>query len=270
MSRTAPTTVERRRDRRAAARLERAPRQRRRSRTTARPFWRSPMVLVSVAAVLIGIAIVAVALPKPEPRDELRMPPTAYDAALVNGSVLGSASAPVTIQLYADFQCPACRLFVTTQLPRLTDEFVRPGTVRIETHDIAFLGKGAFDESLELAVGAACAADQGRYWQFHDLVFWNQGRENRGDHDATFIGQVANLAMVDRTAWDACIAGDAPRKAIRSETSKAMGAGVNQTPTLIVNGERVIGVPDYDTLASVIRRQAGETAAPSPAAPTQS
>ena len=228
------------------------------------------MVVVSVAAVVIGIGIVAFALPKATPRDELRVPPTAYDAALVNGSVLGSAAAPVAIELYADFQCPACRVFVTTQLERLTEDFIKPGTARIETHDIAFLGKGSFDESLELAVGAACAADQGRYWQFHDLVFWNQGRENRGDHDATFIAQVADQAMVDRTAWDSCVAADQHRKAIRSETSKAAGAGINSTPTLVVNGERMIGVPDYDSLANLIRRQAGETAAPSPAPPTQS
>ncbi|HEX3265059.1 MAG TPA: thioredoxin domain-containing protein [Candidatus Limnocylindrales bacterium] len=220
------------------------------------------MVLVSVAAVAIGLAVVAVALPKAAPRDELRMPPTAYDSALVNGSVLGSPAAPVTIQLYADFQCPACRLFVTTELPRLTDEFVKPGTVRIETHDIAFLGKGSFDESLELAVGAACAADQGRYWPFHDIVFWNQGRENQGDHDAAFIAQVADQAMVDRPTWDACVAADQHRDAVKAGTRQAVGAGISSTPTLVVNGERVVGVPDYDTLASLIRRQAGEPASP--------
>jgi protein-disulfide isomerase len=218
-------------------------------------------VLVSIAAVAIGLGIVAFALPKPVERDELRMPPTAYEAGLAQGSVLGSAAAPVVIELYADFQCPACRLFVTTQLPQLTEEFVKTGIARIETHDIAFLGQGAFDESLELAVGAACAAEQGRYWQYHDLVFWNQGRENRGDHDAAFIAQVADQAMVDRSGWDSCVADDAQRQAIKASTSRAVGAGISSTPTLVVNGERFVGVPDYKALAESIRRHAGQPAA---------
>jgi protein-disulfide isomerase len=219
------------------------------------------MVIVTLVAVAIGVVLVALALPKDAPREELRLPPTSYEAGLARGDVLGSAAAPVVLQLYSDFQCPACRLFVTTQLERLTNEFVRPGTLRIEARDIAFLGRGSFDESLELAVGAACAGEQDRYWQFHDLVFWNQGRENRGDHDAGFIAQIADQAMVERAAWDACVSGADQRQAIRSATASAAGAGIGSTPTLIVNGESIVGVPRYDDLAALIRRHAGEPAA---------
>lgn len=218
------------------------------------------MVLMSVAALAVGIGVVALATPRSEPHLELQFAPTRYEDGLAKGDILGSAAAPVVIELYSDFQCPACRLFVTTQLQRLTDEFVRPGIVRIEARDIAFLGKGSFDESLELAVGAACAAEQDRYWQFHDLVFWNQGRENRGDHSTHFIGNVAERAAVDRTAWDTCVGNDAARQAVRATTSQAFAIGVSSTPTLIVNGVALAGVPDYDQLAALIRQKASEAA----------
>jgi|GEM_PF-957443 protein-disulfide isomerase len=253
-----------RRERRAQARFERPAAPKRRStRRAARPTWQSPLVLVTVAALLIGVAVIALARPATRGgTTELVTPPTSYPAALVDGEVVGVAAAPVVIQLYSDFQCPACKLFVTTELQRLVTEFVVPGTVRIEAHDIDILGKGTPNESLELAAGAACAAKQGRYWAFHDLVFWNQGRENRGDHDAAFIARVADAAGVDRGQWDTCFAANDVRQPIVARSSGAASAGINSTPTLVVNGQRLVGVPSYDQLAALIRQLA--------AAPTSS
>jgi protein-disulfide isomerase len=222
-------------------------------------------VLVSAAALVLGAVLVIAALPKgSDDAGELRIPLTSYEPGLAAGDVLGPASAPVVMEVWSDFQCPACKLFVTGQLKALTDEFVRPGTLRIEARDMAFLGKGSFDESLELAVGAACASEQDRYWQFHDLVFWNQGRENRGDHDTAFIGRVADQAMLDRAAFDACLGRSDVRDEVRSTTAAAAAAGIRSTPTLVVNGQRIVGVPDYAQLAALIRQlAAGGTPAPS-------
>lgn len=256
-----------RRERRAQARLERPAEQRHRStRRAGRPAWQSPVVLVTAAAVLIGIAIIAFARPPATSTGaDLITPPASYAAGLAKGEILGSASAPVVIELYSDFQCPACKQFVTLQLSRLVTDFVTLGTLRIEARDIDILGAGTPNESLELATGAACAAAQDRYWQFHDYAFWNQGRENRGDHDAAFIARVADAAGVDRTAWDACIALPASRTPITARTTAAIGAGINSTPTLVVNGQVFAGVPNYDQLAALIRQLA---ASPVPSVPT--
>ena len=81
-------------------------------------------------------------------------------------------------------------------------------------------GRGTPDESLELAAGAACAAEQGRYWQYHDLVFWNQGRENAGDHDAAFIGRVATAAGA-RLSEVGRVLSPVPTSGRRSRTRRA-------------------------------------------------
>jgi protein-disulfide isomerase len=256
-----------RRERRAQARYEAPPaRTRRAARRVGRPVWQSPAVLVTAAAIVVAVAIIALVRPPATSGDSLVEPPTSYAAELVDGDVLGAATAPVVMQVYADFQCPACRLFVTSELPSLVNDFVRPGTLRIEARDIDILGTGSPNESLELAVGAACAAQQDRYWQFHDLVFWNQGRENKGDHDAEFIASIATAAEVDVAAWSACIGGADLRAAVTAATQAARTAGVNQTPTLVVNGQVIVGVPDYAKLADAIR-QAAASAAPVTAAP---
>jgi protein-disulfide isomerase len=180
------------------------------------------------------------------------------------------------IQLYADFQCPACKQFVVEQLPRLVSDFVRPGTVRIEAEDIDILGSGAVNESVELAAGAYCAAEQNRYWQYHDLAFWNQGRENRGDHSAAFIERVANQAGVDVASWQTCFARSDVRQPARDRTAAALARGINSTPTLVVNGHALAsGVPDYASLSAMIRQLAvsassasGPSTEPSPLATT--
>lgn len=271
MSRTT-ITPQSRRERRAQARLDQpAAPHRRSTRNQPKPKWQSPVVLVTVTAVLIGVAVIAFARPAAiTPGAELVTPPTAYAAALVDGEVAGAADAPVVLELYSDFQCPACRQFVTQQLPRLISEFVQPGTLRIEARDIDILGTGTPSESLQLAAGASCAAAQNRYWQFHDYAFWNQGRENMGDHNAAFIARVADAAGVDRTAWDTCVAGSEARAAVTATTSAALGLGINQTPTLFVNGQRFAGVPNYDQLAALIRELAASPAPGTSSAPAGS
>jgi protein-disulfide isomerase len=255
-----------RRERRAQARLERPATDRHRSpRRRPKPAWQSPVVLVSVAAVLIAVVLIVLARPPETPAGaNLVAPPTAYAADLVDGENLGVAGAPVVLELYADFQCPACRVFATQRLPLLYNEFVVPGTLRIEARDIDILGQGTPNESLELAAGAACAAPQDRYWQFHDYVFWNQGRENKGEHNAAFIASIADAVGLDRATWDACLAQPDIRTQITARTATAFGAGISSTPTLVINGQVFTGVPAYDQLAAVIRQLA---ASPEPSAP---
>jgi protein-disulfide isomerase len=232
------------------------------------------MVLATGAALVIGAVLIALATrPAGTTGDTLTSPPTRYAASLTDGAALGSKTAPVVIQMYADFQCPACRQFVTGELPSLLTDYINPGTVRIEALDIDVLGHGSPDESLELAAGAACAAEQDRYWQFHDLVYWNQGRENRGDHDAAFIAEVADQAGVDRSAWDACLARSDVRSAITSRTAAATAAGISSTPTFSINGTVTVGVPKYDELAALIdqlARAASPAASPAAASPVAS
>ena len=256
MSRPATIPLSRR-ERRAIARREQAERPVRRARqrrSGPRPAWQSPMAIVTLLAVALGVILVALAWrpASPPAGAQLVTAPTTYPADLTDGTTLGSATAPVVIQLYADFQCPICRDFVTEQLPRLVTDYVKPGIVRIEAKDLDILGKGSPDESLELAAGAACAAQQDRYWAFHDLVFWNQRRENKGDHDAAFIASVAAESGVDVAAWNACNSAADGRQAIRSATRVALAAGIQATPTLVVNGQRFVGLPVYTQLAALI------------------
>jgi len=219
------------------------------------------MAIVTGLAVLLGIVLVAIATrPPTAPALNLVSGPTTYPADLTDGTSLGSPNTPVVIDLYADFQCPACQQFVTMELPQLVTDYVKPGIVRIQAHDLDILGRGSPDESLELAAGGFCAAQQDRYWQYHDLVFWNQGPENRGVHNAAFIAAVADQAGVDPAAWQACFARTDIRAPIVSATR---ASGVTATPTLRINGQQLVGVPAYADLVALIERLAAASPNPS-------
>jgi protein-disulfide isomerase len=262
-----------RRERRELERTERPIRDRSRSSTRRPPrrlAWQSPFVLVSAAALVVAAGIILLNQ-KPAPSttsDDLITPPLNYAADIVDGEVLGRADAPVTLEVWSDFQCPVCARFVREQFGTLKTGFVDAGILRIVARDIAILGTGDPDESVELATGAACAAVQDRYWAFHDLVFWNQGRENRGDHDAGFLAAVADRAGVDRAAWDSCVAGEEVRTAMRVQTMAALQAGINATPTIALNGVTpVAGLPDAAGLIAQIQalaRAAGGSLSPAP------
>jgi protein-disulfide isomerase len=280
MSRT-PTKPTSRRERRAKARDQRPASPRRPSppRQQPRPAWQSPVVLTTMGAILIGIVVIGFVSGAFNPgssNGELVTPPTSYVGLTVADESVGKADAPVVMQVYSDFQCPACKLFITTELPSLLRDFVQPGLLRIESKDIDVIDRGGSTESLELAAAATCAADQGKYWGFHDLVFWNQGGENKGYHNAAFIDRVATAAELDLTAFHTCQARTDIRQPIQDRTAAAEAAGISATPTLVINGQSITGVPQYDQLHAQITqllanfspspsRSSGGSTAPSPA-----
>lgn len=267
-----PTQPATRRERRAQARVERpVPQRKKIARRTPqqRPAWQSPLVLTSIGALVIGAVIIVAAggikLGGPGP---LAVPGTDYAGLTVSGETVGSPSAPVVMQVYSDFQCPACKAFYVTEMPQLLHDLVAPGLLRIESKDIDIIDphKAGSTESLELAAGAFCATQQDRYWEYHDYVFWNQGGENVGDHNAAFIDRVANAAGLDMTAFHTCQARSDIRQPILDATAAAAKAGVSSTPTLVLGGQIIPGVPDYTQLHAYILQlvaQASPTPVPS-------
>ena len=260
-----------RRERRAEQRSS----QRVQAHTSRRPLWRSPIVTITVGALIIGMLIVAYALltqPKTS-TDSLTPPAVAVPAGLADGRTLGAAQAPVTIDVWADFQCPACGNLARRVEPPLISQYVSTGMARIVYHDAAFQGQKvskAWDESVESAAAARCAADQGLFWEMHDWLFANQG-ENVGAFAPDRLRSIAQAAGLDMAAYDTCMASPTYAGLVRKETGQATDKGINQTPTLFINGTYYTGAMSVTGIGDAIVAAAGG-ASPAPigasAAPT--
>ena len=192
-------------------------------------------------------------------------PLTDYPAALIDGAAIGSKNAPVTLEVYEDFQCPVCARYALTVEPELVTKYVIPGTLRIVHHDIAILGnRTPDDESKIAAVGASCATDQGRYWDYSHWVYANQAGENAGGFGREQIAAIAEAAGVDVAGFPACLDDSARVIAVAQTTGDAGTRGINQTPTMAINGQLLQpGLFRADQLGVLIEAAAAASPAPS-------
>ncbi len=103
------------------------------------------------------------------------------------GNVLGSPSAPATMTLYVDLQCPYCAQFETQTMPTIISRYVRTGKLKVEARIIAFIGpNSSFGRKAAIAAG-----EQDKMFNFSQLLFLNQGAENTDWLNNTMVRRAA-------------------------------------------------------------------------------
>lgn len=260
MTRSASPVAGTRAERRRLEREERRARQHQPRRTGRQT---SPVLLFTIAAFMVGIVLVGfLVLQQVTAPASAELTPPGYTtpSGLAEGRTLGQPDAPVTVQVWSDFQCPACRSLAISVEPGIIQQFVQPGTAKLVYSDAAFQGQRGsnpnWDESVAAAAGARCAADQGLFWQMHDWLYTNWQGENVGSFRQDRLRAIAAAVGLDMTSYDSCMAAGDKQTAVRSETLQAVNQGVGNTPTLVINGTAYVGLPAYSDLVSIINEAA--------------
>ena len=164
-------------------------------------------------------------------------------------NVLGKADAPVTLVEYSDFQCPYClRHFSETQ-SRLVAEYVNTGKVKLvfKNFPIPELHPQAF----QAAVAAECAAEQGKFWVYHDTLFQRLGARTVDYTPAGLTGYAVGFQL-DRDKFDACLRDDKITARINADRQEGNRLGVRGTPTFFVNGQQLVGAQPYEAFKAAI------------------
>lgn len=178
-------------------------------------------------------------------------PAVATPLALADGHALGRSTAPVTVEVWADYQCPYCARFTAQVEPQLIATYVASGQVRFVFRDLAFLG----EESRWAAVAARLAEEQGKFWPYHDYLFANQQGENVGSYAIERLQEIASRVGLDRARFDAGLQLAAARATfaqIRSVMETDAGRlGVRSTPTVVVDGT-VLQANDWATVKAAV------------------
>lgn len=148
-----------------------------------------------------------------------------------HGLVLGSRRAPVRMVEFADLQCPYCDEYAVQTLPTLVADYVRTGKVQMQFENLSFIGP----DSVAAGRVAAAAAAQNRLWNFVDLMYLNQGRENSGyvtpGYLRRLLGAVPELNVSQALAAGATPAAD---DALSAANAAAVKDGVEGTPTFLI------------------------------------
>jgi protein-disulfide isomerase len=156
------------------------------------------------------------------------------------GFVLGKASAPVSVVLYEDFQCPICQAFEHAYDKTLTND-VKAGTISVEYRPIAFLDRmSSTDYSTRALNAAVCvnvAGGKDAFKKYHDILYQNQPKENTAGLPDSQLVTFAGQAGVSKSAVSSCIEGRKYQDWTVSATAAASRANVTGTPTVRINGQ---------------------------------
>lgn len=181
--------------------------------------------------------------------------PDLEERPMADGSGLGDPDAPVVIKNYSDFACPHCADFSSTTEKQIIEEYVKNGDVYFEYHSVGnLLGSSA---SVQAAEAAYCAADQGRFWGYHDLIFANQSSlftDPNADISPT-LNTFAEVLELDLEQFENCYAGDKYANRVQQDQVEAQQAGVTGTPSFVINGRLLKGNVPFSNFQQVIEQE---------------
>jgi len=166
----------------------------------------------------------------------------------VDGERLGSPDAPVVVQVWSDFLCPACQAFAQTVQPQLIDQYVTPGMVRLEY--LYFPLQQHEPAATRAALAGACAAEQNRFWEYEQLLMGSLRKQGMSAlKDAHFDERLVDLAAslgLDVDAFNLCLAEDKYAGKVAQSVEDATTAQVLFVPQVVVNG---VTLQDYSFTA---------------------
>jgi protein-disulfide isomerase len=193
-----------------------------------------------VAAVVVVVAVVVVIVVQSARTSS--SPDAAVPANTVDGATafaVGPADAPVTVDVYEDFLCPACRQFEATTGDTLA-ALAADGTAQVRYHPIAILDRASTDDYSTRALNAAAvvgdAAGTEAFLAFHDALFAEQPAEGGPGLTDERLGELAAEAGASGADVEEAITGLPYEDWTREVTDAASRAGVTGTPTVLVDG----------------------------------
>lgn len=165
--------------------------------------------------------------------------------------VLGSPDAPVTMIEYSEYLCPYCRRFVLETLPRIEEEYIDTGKVKLVFRDFPVHGQSA----AAIAMVAECAADQGKFWEMHVMLFeraeeWSESEDLMG----TFRTYAEEI-VIDPNELTNCLELGTTWERILEDYQIGQQDGVSGTPSFLINGTLIIGAQPFEEFQRVIEEE---------------
>lgn len=171
--------------------------------------------------------------------------------------VLGNPAAPVTMVEYSDFQCPFCGRFARETLPTIVKKYVDTGVLKIEWRDFPYIGP----ESVRAAVAARAAQEEGKFWQYHDVLYHNQKSINSGAFSDQNLRKYAQQVGVSPANVERAFNSSGYEEVVRTNLNEGIQMGVTGTPTFIINGRVLVGaqpIEAFDTIIGEAAKRAGQ------------
>jgi len=167
---------------------------------------------------------------------------------------LGSENAPVTIVEFGDYQCEACYAWFHNTRDTLIDNYIETGKAKLVFVDLPFLGR----DSPKAAQASYCAEDQGKYWEYHTILYtFQDGPPDSGWADRDRLNSFAFSLDMNMDEFNDCMDYSKYAKRVQANYDQAVKNGVQGTPTFIIisqdgTTEKFAGAQPYSVFAATI------------------
>lgn len=177
-------------------------------------------------------------------------PPDIPEEWLQERLTMGNPDAVVTVEAWEDFLCPACQQWNSTIKPRLFEEYIKTGLIRLEFHQFP-LQMHAPGAQMS-AIATECAADQNAFWPYHDRVF--QEAANRGQAGTTLdrLVDYADDLGLNTNTFRQCVTSQQHATTVNESVNEAVALGLNSTPSILINDQLMEAPFDYNALSAEI------------------
>jgi protein-disulfide isomerase len=165
--------------------------------------------------------------------------------------IRGAADAPVTVVEFSDFECPFCKQAQPT-LKQLLERY--PGKVRLAYRDFPL--DSIHPQARRAAEAARCAQDQGKFWEYHDVLFTQSPQLALED-----LQRYAGQAGLDATKFDSCLAAGVHKAAVQRDLDEGNRLGITGTPAFFINGRTLTGAQPLEAFTRLIDQELAGAAA---------
>ena len=131
--------------------------------------------------------------------------------------------------------------------PKLIDEYVKDGTLRIEWRDFPYQGQ----ESVNAALAARAAQEQGKFWEYHDLLYETQAQ---GFSEGRLV-DIADQTGLDVKQFRSSLESGSNEPAVRADFQEGQQRGVSGTPTFVINGKTLVGLQPLSVFERIIEKE---------------
>ena len=165
-----------------------------------------------------------------------------------DAATLGKSNAKVTFVEFTDFQCPFCQRFFTDAYKQIKEKYVDTGKVKIVFRHYPL----PFHANAQKAGEAAeCANRQGKFIQYHDVLF-TKGQADGTGLDVASLKQYASDLKLNTSKFNSCLDNGETAQVVKDDMAAGQAAGVSGTPTMFVNGNRIVGAQPFTAFEQAI------------------
>jgi protein-disulfide isomerase len=203
--------------------------------------------IIGASAAIVLLVVLLMVFNQSPPAAAIKAPDV--PAEWLNRNVMGDPNAPITVQIWEDFLCPACRQWTTTVEPQVIDQYVKSGQIQLEFRQFPLSGHAP--GSNMAAMASLCAADQGAFWTYHNRLFMGQDQGQAG-FTIDALTRYADELDLDSRALLECMSSQKYRDEVAASANEALQLGLNATPSVLVNGTRMTNPFDLNEFAALV------------------